>query len=96
VSSLPTSEKAFGQAVCDLARLAGWVVYRTFDSRRSPGGFPDLVLCRRSELLFRELKGEGGHLTEAQREWLAAVAWAATDAGVWTPQDWLAIEETLR
>ena len=30
--------------VIQLARALGWDYYHTHDSRRSPGGFPDLVL----------------------------------------------------
>jgi hypothetical protein len=34
------SEKQFIRQVIDLARLQGFLVYHTFDSRRSAVGFP--------------------------------------------------------
>lgn len=48
---LPTSprwvrERDFQAAVMELARLLGWRVYHTWDSRKSEPGFPDLVLVR--------------------------------------------------
>lgn len=56
-------------------------------------GFPDLVLaapCRHdaiySQVLFVELKGSGGKVTSAQREWLDLLA---PNAAVWTPKEWL-------
>ena len=40
--NLKETEKGFQAAVVELARLRGWLVYHTYDSRRSAKGFPDL------------------------------------------------------
>ena len=91
------SEKAFMSAVVDLARLTGWLCYHTFDSRRSEAGFPDLVLARGGRLVFVELKTEQGRVTDAQSEWLEALALCpGVEVHVWRPGDWDAIERTLR
>jgi hypothetical protein len=90
-----TSEKQFMGAVVEAARLCGWLVYHPFDSRRSQAGFPDLV-CVRERVLFCELKSAKGKLSEAQADWLASLASAGASVHVWTPEDWSAIEETLR
>lgn len=44
------------QSVVDAARLNGWLVYHTHDSRRSAEGFPDLVMLRLSRMVVAELK----------------------------------------
>lgn len=88
------SEKAFQAAVIQLAKLTGWMVYHTFDSRRSAPGFPDLVLVR-DRVLFRELKSETGRLSAAQKEWLRGLTVAGMDVAVWRPSDWTKIKTTL-
>ena len=40
------TEAQFQEAVVQLARLTGWLVYHTFDSRRSQAGYPDLTLLK--------------------------------------------------
>lgn len=95
-------EKALQQAVLALAKLNGWMVYHTFDSRRSEAGFPDLVLVHPERRLMYcvELKSETGKLTPAQARWLEAVYHVGYPplAAVWRPQDWAngLIESTLR
>ena len=84
------NEKGFQSAVIELARLCRWVVYHTHNSRRSPAGFPDLVLARRGVVIFAELKSERGRLSDAQQEWLEA-----TGGSCWRPSDWKTIEATL-
>jgi VRR-NUC domain len=91
------SERGFQEAVVALARLTGWLVYHTYDSRRSAAGFPDLVLVRGSELVVRELKVDGGRVSPAQRRWLDALGGVETiTAGLWTPADWSTVERMLR
>lgn len=62
--------------VLQLASPLGWRSYHTHDSRRSPGGFPDLCLVhgRAARLIFSELKREKGRYQPGQREWLADLA----------------------
>ena len=55
-------------------RSSGWMVYHTYDSRRSEPGFPDIVAIKGDRLLVLELKSAGGKVSEAQAEWLKAFA----------------------
>lgn len=74
------TEAAFQRQVIELAQLYGWRVAHFRPARTADGwrtavqgdgaGFPDLVLARRPELIFAELKSERGRPTAAQREWL--------------------------
>ena len=89
------TEKEFQATVVEYAKLQGWMVYHTFDSRRSEPGFPDLVLVRGEDLAFVELKAEGKKTTEAQRRWLDAVAGAGAEQAVWWPSMWPEIEKYL-
>ena len=88
------TEKAFQAAVVELAKLSGWMVYHTHDSRRSEPGFPDLVLVR-DRVRFRELKSEGGRLSLAQKKWMWGLTFAGADFCMWEPSDWPEIEATL-
>jgi hypothetical protein len=90
-----TTEKAFQQAVVELARLLRWHVYFTRDSRGSPCGWPDLTLCRDGVLLFRELK-VAARLTPEQEEWGDVLTRAGCNWAVWRPSDWATIEATLK
>lgn len=92
------TEKAFMAMVLKLARLCGWEVYHTHNSRRSEAGFPDLCLVhpRRGLVLFRELKTDKGKLTPAQCRWIDGLSDAGANVDVWRPQDWWAIEKLLK
>jgi hypothetical protein len=70
--------------------------FHVHDSRRSPSGWPDLVIARHhvhghpwGAVVFRELKAQAGKVTPAQEAWLEALTWAGLDAGVWRPSDLL-------
>ncbi len=90
------SERDFQAQILDLARLAGWRAYHTFDSRRSQKGFPDLCLVRPPVVLFVELKSEDGKLRPEQREWLEALSRCeGVEARLWRPPDFEEIERTL-
>ncbi len=68
------TEEEFQQIVIDTARWSGWKqIYHTHDSRRSPAGFPDLVLARRGRIIFAELKTDKGRLMPKQLEWMATL-----------------------
>lgn len=93
----PVSEKVFQAAVVRLAREHGWLVHTTYDSRKSPAGYPDLTLCRGPELLIRELKIPGGVLTLQQHHWLEDLQRVThVEAGVWIPDDMPHIAARLR
>lgn len=56
------------------AKAHGWLAYHTYDSRRSPEGFPDLILIRWARLVVMELKVRKNIVTPAQQAWLVAFA----------------------
>ena len=97
----PVSETAFQNQVVEQAGWLGWRHYHTFDSRRSPAGFPDLVLVRNGRLVLAELKAAGGRMTPAQTDWYADLMLVQDAApGVvavrsWRPSDQAAIDATL-
>lgn len=83
-----TTEADLQATVVDAARACGWLVYHTYDSRRSAAGFPDLVLARHGELLFVELKSAKGKTSRDQDEWLDALRCVAgVGVYVWRPED---------
>ena len=69
-----------------LVKDLGLLWYHTHDSRRSPSGFPDLVIVGRS-VIYRELKTAKGRVSDDQAEWLHALVMAGQDACVWRPAD---------
>jgi hypothetical protein len=89
------TEKQFQAQVVQLARLCGWRVYHTHDSRRCAPGFPDLLLLRAGQFLAAELKTDRGRLTSEQATWLGAFREAGVPAYLWRPSDWPAIERVL-
>lgn len=95
---MPTAltEKQFQQQVVDLARLFGYFVYHTYDSRRSEAGYPDLTLLRGQRLIFAELKTEKGRIRPTQQVWLDALKAAGQEAYLWRPSMFETIVATLR
>jgi len=92
----PMTEKEFLQQVRDLAKLCGWLTYHTYDSRRSPEGFPDLVLVRGNQIVFAELKSEKGSVRPEQRMWLDALEKVCNvEVYLWRPHNWDEIVERL-
>lgn len=79
------SEAQFQSQVRELCRWLGLLVYHTHDSQRSDPGFPDLVIVGARGVLFRELKTETGKTSPMQDHWIACLAAAGQDAGVWRP-----------
>jgi hypothetical protein len=77
------TEKELQGLVIDAAKLTGWRVYHTHDSRRSEPGFPDLVMVKGHRLIFSEL----GKTTPAQDSWIEALAPNA-EVYLWRPQHW--------
>jgi hypothetical protein len=88
-------EREFQRMVVELARLCGWLVYHTYDSRRCVPGFPDLLLLRGAEQLVAELKVGRRQPTAEQLAWLAAFRAAGVPAYVWRETDWPEIQRVL-
>lgn len=82
----PMTEAQLQKAVTDLCKLYGLRWHHQRISQLSKPGWPDLTIAGRS-LLFRELKRETGHPTEAQLDWLHTLRKAGADADVWRPSD---------
>lgn len=93
------SERAFLAAVVRLARQQGYLVYHTWNAKRSPEGFPDLVCVhptrRELPVLAWELKSATGQVTPAQQAWLAALDGRQTVSAVWRPEDMEEIRRLL-
>ena len=72
-------EEALQNRLIQAAGLAGWLCYHTRDSRRSPIGFPDLVLVRDGQMLVIECKrGPAEQRAMAKsKEGRAQLAWIA-------------------
>src|SRR5688500_5179844 len=91
------TEKGFQAAIVDLAQRCGWLVYHSYDSRKSTRGFPDLVLVRPGAVIFAEVKIATGTLTMAQYEWISMLeSVRGIGVFVWRPQDWEAIVTHLQ
>lgn len=96
------SERQLQDAVVELARLLGWLVYHPYDSRRSQPGFPDLTMVKGRRLVFAELKTGTGKLRPEQIVWLDALRRVEVRGGcevyLWRPGQWLSgeIESVLR
>lgn len=81
--------------IIPFARTHGWLVYHTYDSRRSEPGFPDLTLVRRGRVIFAEVKRQKGKVSVHQQAWLHALAGAGAEVYVWRPSDWEEIKLCL-
>jgi hypothetical protein len=97
----PVSEKAWQRTVQRLLDQHGYAYrYHTWDSRRSPSGFPDLIAVHHlagRPLLAVELKTDVGQVTPAQQAWLTALAGCTgVVAEVWRPSSLERIIQQLR
>ena len=92
------TERQLQDAVVELARLLGWRLFHTFDSRKSEAGFPDLCLVRRGRLIFAELKTEVGVASQSQTAWLEDLSRTPAEVFIWRPEHWTSgeIERRLR
>ena len=94
VAGLP--EEDFRRQVEDLAALYGWKVHHEFRTdKRTPGGWPDLVLCKGERLIVAELKKENGRLSLKQRDWLIALDATPVEVALWRPSDMQTIIRVL-
>jgi hypothetical protein len=88
-------EGEFQDALIAYAESLGWLVYHTFDSRRSVPGFPDLILLRGHRQVVAELKSERGRLSADQDKWQRAFLDTGCQVYIWRPGDWPEIERVL-
>ena len=79
------TESQFQASIIEFARFRGWLVYHTYDSRKSEPGFPDLVMVRGDRILYREVKTDKGRLTEHQKVWAKRLFQAGGNYGIWRP-----------
>lgn len=100
------TEKEFQNAVVELAKWTGWLVYHPLPAQNVRGhwrtptlgdvGFPDLVLVHHSKgLIFAELKSRIGKLSEAQQRWITTIRMSGHEAYVWRPADLPEIKQIL-
>lgn len=91
------SERVFQAAVVRVAKSCGWAAMHVHDSRRSPAGFPDLILVRDNVQLCWELKSADGVVTLAQAHWLRLLCQVTrVEADVWRPEEMAMMIERLQ
>lgn len=92
------TEETLQASVLELAKAFGIRAYHTHDSRRSPAGFPDLVLAGRRGVIFAELKSAGGAMRPEQVAWKYQLLASGQRWRLWRPADWTTkvIEADLR
>lgn len=90
-------EPAWQAQVIAWATRGGWAYYHTHDSRRSPIGFPDLVLIKALRYpVFAELKTMRGIVRPWQQAWIDRLNAAhGCRAYIWRPSDELEIKHVL-
>jgi hypothetical protein len=98
---VPISEQAWQRTVQRLLDQHGFAYrYHTWNSRRSPSGFPDLIAVHHlagRPLLAIELKTDVGQVTPAQQAWLTALAGCTgVVAEIWRPANLEEIAARLR
>ena len=92
VLGLALSETKFQSEVIKAAKRFGYLHYHTHDSRRSPSGFPDLVLAKNGAVLFAELKTDTAVVdNDDQIKWLHA-----TYGAIWRPKHWEIILKSMQ
>jgi len=93
-----TEESQFQAKVITLATRLGYdFIYHTHNSRRSPKGFPDLIMIRPRDmrLVVIEFKIKPHKPTTEQQKWLDAFALVTNFCFLWYPEDWDEILEVL-
>lgn len=91
------TEKQLQDTVVRMAKLLGWLVYHTYDSRRSEPGFPDLVLTHPDHgTVFMELKREKGRVSKYQHRWMETLAASGERVYLVRPSDMDTVESVLR
>ena len=69
------SEEDFRQGISEAATLQGWMVYHTYDSRRSNEGWPDLFMIHpaKMRIVILETKAMKTKTTAKQKVWIKAL-----------------------
>lgn len=75
--------------IIDKALKLGLLVHTCNDSRRCgvQPGFPDLTIVGSKAAIYREIKGEQGEPSSAQRTWKWRMLAAGCDWALWKPSD---------
>lgn len=96
--ALSLSERDLQRQIVNTAKMLGWMVYHTYDSRKSEPGFPDLIMVRGTICIAAEIKAQKGQVTQAQQNWLDALSLTGVNVYVWRPDDWYSgkIDDILR
>lgn len=104
------SERDWQAKVLQYAALRGWRAFHdnaTNAPRRCSGcgairhlprnapGWPDLVLVRRPDVLFVELKSDAGKVDDDQQRWLDDLMACGQRVYVWRPRDWDDVQRVL-
>lgn len=96
------SEARFQRDVEELMTLFGWRHYHAPANKPVNGhiqniraGFPDLVACRGTRLIFAELKTQTGRLGPGQPQWAEDLAKTGAEVYLWRPGDMLDIHDIL-
>jgi hypothetical protein len=109
INNAMTEKKLFEHVRAHL-EMFRWLWYHTYDSRRSNGGFPDIVATQytdmrffdpnhwRARVIYVELKSEQGRLGFRQKIWLEHLRRSRMEVHVWRPSDLASglIERVLR
>jgi hypothetical protein len=96
--ALFADEADFQGQLVSAAKRIGWdPIYFTHDSRHSPSGFFDLVMChpRQRRVIFAELKNDERAFTPEQLHWYAALLACGQEAYLFRFKDWNAALATL-
>jgi hypothetical protein len=95
------TEANFQAMVEELAVTCGWTTFHVTQPRRSPAGFPDLVMFR-ERVVFAELKsrspqtGKAGRLSPWQIEYAHTIQTAGAEYYAWLfPDDWDEVKRVL-
>ena len=95
----PISEAIWQGTIMRLLKQADYMAYHTFDSRKSPSGWPDVAAIKPTGglLYMAELKTDTGQVPPAQQAWLQALGQCTgVVAEVWRPSAMEEIIERLR
>ena len=84
---LKQSERDFQAQLMQVVRMFGGLAYHTYDSRRSPEGYPDLTIVTTDRrVIWAELKAGKRQPTDDQWIWLRSLP--GHQAYLWRPDDW--------